>query len=330
VRVIDQRLISKIDAGVRYLSCGYKYHLAKMGDRLLQVDIRGNHVAVVPKGRAGPAARLADAAPQTEKEKHPVKKNKDYFIGLGLSQFAKDAPPEEVAAAVKELAFDSAAESSKKDDKSDEKSSGKDSGSKGKDAGGSDYRDRMHKAVDMLCDKRDAMANSGEADIAELHNLLSGAPALDADKDDEDDEKSKGKDAKAEDADAEDEDMSEAEDDGASVIEPFSEEEKPENPSAATDSALEVLKRLRPAIARSKDPRLKGAFDSELKRLQPAVRSGDKGKGGYGGFAQAAAVSTGKDSDPFSGQPESPLMKQKRETDEAYAKSRAAKRGEVK
>jgi uncharacterized protein len=47
----------------RQLSCGYNYHLAYEGARLSQVNITGNHVAVVAKGRAGDAARINDEAP---------------------------------------------------------------------------------------------------------------------------------------------------------------------------------------------------------------------------------------------------------------------------
>jgi hypothetical protein len=47
----------------RQLSCGYNYHLAYDGERLSQVGITGNHVAVVAKGRAGEAARINDSAP---------------------------------------------------------------------------------------------------------------------------------------------------------------------------------------------------------------------------------------------------------------------------
>jgi hypothetical protein len=45
----------------RQLSCGYKYHLAYDGERLSQVGITGNHVAVVARGRAGAEARINDA-----------------------------------------------------------------------------------------------------------------------------------------------------------------------------------------------------------------------------------------------------------------------------
>jgi hypothetical protein len=47
--------------GARELSCGYSYVLAKEGHRYEQRNILGNHVALVPKARAGQEVRLTDA-----------------------------------------------------------------------------------------------------------------------------------------------------------------------------------------------------------------------------------------------------------------------------
>jgi hypothetical protein len=55
----------KIDElGIRQVSCGYTFVLAKdSAGRLIMTKIRGNHVAVVPRGRAGPEIAIGDAAP---------------------------------------------------------------------------------------------------------------------------------------------------------------------------------------------------------------------------------------------------------------------------
>lgn len=101
--VTDADLIAKLEAGAaRELSCGYTCDLDETpgvtpdGQRYdaIQRNIRGNHVAVVPRGRAGPEARVrmdgaavgvlriesetadgddAPAAPNPHKERH-VKK----------------------------------------------------------------------------------------------------------------------------------------------------------------------------------------------------------------------------------------------------------------
>jgi len=55
--------IRAVQNGARELSCGYSYRLARTGYRWEQRDIVGNHVALVPQGRAGSAARIYDALP---------------------------------------------------------------------------------------------------------------------------------------------------------------------------------------------------------------------------------------------------------------------------
>jgi hypothetical protein len=58
-------LLSQIKNGDRpELSCGYQFDLSKVGNRLEQTKIIGNHVAVVSRGRAGAEARVQDSAPE--------------------------------------------------------------------------------------------------------------------------------------------------------------------------------------------------------------------------------------------------------------------------
>ena len=56
--VKDRAAIDAIKSGECELSCGYTYRLAKEGHRWDQREILGNHVALVPKGRAGEEARI--------------------------------------------------------------------------------------------------------------------------------------------------------------------------------------------------------------------------------------------------------------------------------
>ena len=97
--VKDADLNDKIDEGLREVSCGYTYKLAKDDQgRLIQTEIRGNHFAIVPKGRAGSHIAIQDAAPET-KEEITVEQQKKTLWGRLLQAFAKDAKPEEVAEA---------------------------------------------------------------------------------------------------------------------------------------------------------------------------------------------------------------------------------------
>jgi hypothetical protein len=70
IYVADAAVIAKIDAGKREVSCGYECDLemaagvTPSGDRYdaIQRNIRGNHVALVDRGRAGSARVRMDAA----------------------------------------------------------------------------------------------------------------------------------------------------------------------------------------------------------------------------------------------------------------------------
>jgi hypothetical protein len=64
LHIKDDTLIDKIDAGIRDISCGYTYDLQRLDSgTFIQTDIRINHVAVVPQGRAGADVAIKDSAP---------------------------------------------------------------------------------------------------------------------------------------------------------------------------------------------------------------------------------------------------------------------------
>lgn len=182
VLVTHSDLISKIEAGERELSGGYDYDLAMQNGRLCQVNIQGNHVAVVPKGRAGGEARIVDAAPEDlkpkAKEKRTMRTPKElmqFVIGLGIKAMAAldDTKPEELALATR--AFDA-----EPDDKDDKK--GKE-GEKADDAAGEDRAPaNLHKALDSWFKARkakgkgkakadDKRADDSKADDADLDEL---------------------------------------------------------------------------------------------------------------------------------------------------------------
>ncbi len=99
--ITDPILISEIEAGKREVSCGYDCDYASRSDGkgYDQVSIRGNHVAVVEKGRAGPQIAIRDSKPKTQGGKKMPKIEKNTLIGKILTVFSRDAEPEEVAAA---------------------------------------------------------------------------------------------------------------------------------------------------------------------------------------------------------------------------------------
>ena len=62
--ITDPVLTEEILAGKREISCGYTYTLCEEDGKLIQREIRGNHVAVVDTGRAGPRVSIRDQEPK--------------------------------------------------------------------------------------------------------------------------------------------------------------------------------------------------------------------------------------------------------------------------
>ena len=98
--IYDADLINKIEAGKREISCGYDCLWNPTSDSSYdQLEIRGNHVAVVDKGRAGHKVAIRDAA---NDEKGGTKMSKS-LIGRILRALARDesTTPEDMEAAAK-------------------------------------------------------------------------------------------------------------------------------------------------------------------------------------------------------------------------------------
>lgn len=105
--IYDADLINKIEAGKREISCGYDCLWNPTSDSSYdQLEIRGNHVAVVDRGRAGHKVAIRDTAD----EKGGIKMSKS-LIGRILRALARDesTTPEDMEAAAK-LAGSSEAE----------------------------------------------------------------------------------------------------------------------------------------------------------------------------------------------------------------------------
>lgn len=105
LHIKDAALISDIQNGVtREVSCGYFCQYEPDGNGYKQTQIRGNHVAVVPRGRAGHDIAIKDAAPEAEKGR----KNMKEFWNTILTAFgkaAREASPEELEGLAKTAAI---------------------------------------------------------------------------------------------------------------------------------------------------------------------------------------------------------------------------------
>lgn len=104
--ITDAALASDIRNDVkREVSCGYLCNYVPDGAGYKQTNIRGNHVAVVPRGRAGHKVSIQDAAPRADDKpaakaekgrKSVMNYWKTFLTAFGMA--AKDASPEELDA----------------------------------------------------------------------------------------------------------------------------------------------------------------------------------------------------------------------------------------
>lgn len=113
ILIKDGVLINRIEHDqIGEVSCGYDYDLLPddVAGRYRQVNIRGNHVAIVESGRAGSSVRVLDASPearQTNEEEVQVMESgevksvgfftemKNFLSSFGLRLAANDGSPDD-------------------------------------------------------------------------------------------------------------------------------------------------------------------------------------------------------------------------------------------
>lgn len=101
--ITDPGTIEDILNGKREISCGYNYELSEEDGKFVQRQIRGNHIAIVDKGRAGHRVCIKDSAPTKERRKSKMPKNLNGILAKMLASFARDAEPEEIEEAVEAI-----------------------------------------------------------------------------------------------------------------------------------------------------------------------------------------------------------------------------------
>lgn len=98
--IMDSVLISEIEAGKREVSCGYSCKYVPYKNGFKQVEIVGNHVAVVNNGRAGSkvAIKDKDSTIITKGGKKKMAKKKGNIFTRMFASYARDedTTPEEV------------------------------------------------------------------------------------------------------------------------------------------------------------------------------------------------------------------------------------------
>jgi len=98
LHVQDENLIREVQEGKREISCGYECIWSDNGDGTYsQHDIRGNHIAVVTRGRAGKNVAILDSEKKIEPYRPERKENmKKITLFKLFAKAVKDASPEEL------------------------------------------------------------------------------------------------------------------------------------------------------------------------------------------------------------------------------------------
>ena len=167
--ITDPMLINQVRSGsMRQVSCGYHCDYTADGTGYKQTRIRGNHVAVVPLGRAGAAVSIQDAAPEAEKERDRMSTFRESILCL-LGMAAKDATEEEIknmaATANKALDAEPAMKAPEAEPAKDEMV---ERAPKGDDLGS-----KLDKVIEMLSEL--AKKNDREENLEELIEKMAGA-----------------------------------------------------------------------------------------------------------------------------------------------------------
>ena len=256
----DGSLASDVRNGVkREVSCGYLCQYTPDGAGYKQTKIRGNHVAVVPKGRAGATVAIKDAAHEAEKGRSTMNKL-THGILTAFGMAAKDAKPEELGGLIETTATALDAVPAEAEKPAQEAEPAKDEMVE-KAPKGDDIGSKLDRILEML----EAKSRGGrgehplhdEDDIDELMEKLAG------------EKKPEGEEA---------------------VTIAAEEMEDACMSGAARDAAMQILKNARPAIAAIQDKK-------ERARVVDALLSAIKGPDMVGGVMKAAQDSARRNAD---------------------------------
>ena len=249
----------KVDSGVRDVSCGYTFRLGKdEAGRYIMTQIRGNHIAIVPKGRAGSDVGIKDSKPESDTilvTRRTTMSNR-LLVALGLQAAIKDASPEDAAKMVD--ALKDADEESKKEER--EAKEAKDKAAR--DAAARDAEDEQETAEEKKerLEKRKAAKDKAAKDKAK--DEFGDDEMTDAEKEEEEErEKKEAKDKAARDA------------EGAIVLPP----DEHAKSDFSTGDAADLLKMLKPVVARSGNKGAKDAYvklNKQIGQLASGVKDG--------------------------------------------------------
>ena len=247
--VKDASLVSEVESGLlREVSCGYNCNFEPYMDGYKQTHIIGNHLAIVPRGRAGRDVAIHDTAPEAEKGRNKPMSEfwKSVLTAFGMA--AKDASPEELEKMVETAATALDAEPAEKAPEAapaEEKPAEDEMIEKAPK--GDDLGSKLDRIIAML----EAKSRGGEGE----HRLHDESDI------DEEIKRLLGK-----------------EEEGKSITIPV---ENDCMDSAAKDAAVAVLRKVRPAVAAIEDKHARA-------KVTDALLSAVRGKDVMGEIAKAA------------------------------------------
>jgi hypothetical protein len=247
LHIHDRDLIDAIQNGKREISCGYECDYVKNEDGTYsQKNIRGNHVAVVDRGRAGKRAAILDSDKnEAKKPERKVMSKTGLFFKL-FGQAVKDKSPEEIEQMAMDAAVALDAEETKGQEESnlEEKKSPEDKpdGAGETSAKDSEFLNALDKKIDRLLEFLDPATKKEEKDpMDEAIESLEGGK----------DEDPKGDD----------------QENGEAKVVPVGEMDEETNEGMDKAIALGILKAMRPTVASIQDSAQRKAVSDALIKL---------------------------------------------------------------
>lgn len=248
----DANLAEEVRNNVkREVSCGYLCDYVPDGAGYRQSNIRGNHVAIVPRGRAGRDVAIKDAAEQAEKGRdHMSEFWRSVLTAFGMA--AKDASPEELDKMVETTATALDAEPAKTPDAGPAEEEPTETAAEDEMEEKAPKGDDLGSKLDRILEMLEAKSRGGrgehplhdETDLDETIAKLSGG-------------------------------------EGRKEARTIPTEESACMTGPARDAAVELLRKVRPAVAAIKDP-------AEKARITDALLAPIKGHDVMGAVARAA------------------------------------------
>lgn len=252
--VKDPLLIDQIKSGnMREVSCGYDCSWHKISEgKYEQREIRGNHLAIVKLGRAGPKVAIQDSKPDSKPKnggKRMGKMSKSFLTALGFKHYAQDAEPEDIAKAMD--AMNEEEEKEEKPAKDAEKPIS--TGVETKDASGDTEEDPRIAQMEAKVDKLIAIVEKLVESDKEVHKEVAADKAMDALEKELGEEGKEAKDEKPEDEETKEDEVKETKEEQAKE-----DKEGTEKHKFAADAAFKkFVKDMKPAIMAIPDEKVR-------------------------------------------------------------------------